>query len=175
MDLLKAGTFSEDYIAIILRQILYGLDHLHQQKRLHRDIKAANLLVTDAGEVKLADFGVSGHLSATFCKRYSFVGTPYWMAPEVIDQLGGGYDTKADVWSVGILAIELAKGNPPYSDMHPMKALFLIPKNDPPILEGPQFSKLFKAFVQACLEKDAKKRPSARDLLKHPFIKGFFI
>ncbi|KAF9975807.1 putative protein serine/threonine kinase, partial [Modicella reniformis] len=147
---MKAAAFKEDYIAIILRELLKGLEYLHGEGKLHR---AANVLLTTDGEVKLADFGVSGQ---------------FWMAPEVIKQ--SGYDNKADVWSLGITAIELAKSEPPYADMHPMKVLFLIPKNPPPVLDG-AYSRAFKDFVAACLQADPALRPSARDLQRHRFIR----
>ncbi|KAK9805326.1 hypothetical protein WJX73_002494 [Symbiochloris irregularis] len=173
-DVLKDGPLDERCIAYVLHQTLTALAYLHGESRMHRDVKAANILLSSSGEVKISDFGVSGQLSGTMgFRRKTFVGTPYWMAPEVIDSSGegDGYSYPADVWSLGITAIEMAMGKPPMADLHPMRVLFLIPKDPPPKLEGP-FSQAFKDFVAACLSKDPKVRPSLAQLLQHEFLRG---
>ena len=160
--------FPESVCAYIVQQILLGLEYLHKNGKIHRDLKCENLLMNKDGAVKLGDFGGTGRLTETEDKRNTFVGSPFWMAPEVIKE--NDYDTAADIWSLGITAIELAKGHPPYAQMHALRVLFLIPKNPAPVLEGSKFSKNFKDFVRLCLHKNAKRRPSASVLLKHPFV-----
>ncbi|KAG7174088.1 Myosin-IIIa-like [Homarus americanus] len=143
---------------------------------MHRDIKGHNILLTQHGNIKLVDFGVSSHLASTWGRRNTSVGTPYWMAPEVIaceQQLDYSYDVRCDVWSLGITAIELADGEPPLSEIHPMRALFQIPRNPPPTLERPvEWSFDFNDFISECLVKDFEQRAGAKELLQHPFIKA---
>jgi len=159
----------ENIIAIICREMLKGLDYVHKKRKIHRDIKAGNVLFNSKGEVKLADFGVSAQLDKQTKAKMTVIGTPYWMAPEVI--IGSGTTTTADIWSLGITAIEFAKGVPPLVGMAPMRALMKIPNLPPPKLEG-KYTKQFKDFIASCLIKDPRKRPSAEKLLKHPFIKS---
>ena len=160
---------SEELIAIICRETLKGLSYVHARNKIHRDIKAANILFNSNGEVKVADFGVSAQLSKNTTSRYTLIGTPYWMAPEIITQKG--CNTKADIWSLGITAIEFAHGIPPYTNLRPMRALVQIPNLPSPKLKG-NYSKEFQDFIRRCLTKKPRKRPSANDLLKHPFITG---
>lgn len=170
-DLMKIRrkTLTEDLIATVLLHTLRGLDYLHDRKKIHRDIKAGNILLNTEGHAKLADFGVAGQLTDTMAKRNTVIGTPYWMAPEVIQEIG--YDCAADIWSLGITALEMAEGRPPYGDIHPMRAIFMIPTRDPPTFKDPsRWSPEFVDFVSKCLVKDPEKRATAKQLLQHDFL-----
>ncbi|XP_044856447.1 misshapen-like kinase 1 isoform X9 [Mauremys mutica] len=170
----KGNALKEDCIAYVCREILRGLAHLHAHKVIHRDIKGQNVLLTENAEVKLVDFGVSAQLDRTVGRRNTFIGTPYWMAPEVIacdENPDATYDYRSDIWSLGITAIEMAEGAPPLCDMHPMRALFLIPRNPPPKLKSKKWSKKFIDFIDTCLIKAYMSRPPTEQLLKYPFIR----
>uniref|UniRef100_A0A665X664 non-specific serine/threonine protein kinase n=1 Tax=Echeneis naucrates TaxID=173247 RepID=A0A665X664_ECHNA len=171
----RGDRMDEAIIAYILHEALMGLQHLHINKTIHRDVKGNNILLTTQGGIKLVDFGVSAQLTNTRLRRNTSVGTPFWMAPEVIaceQQLDSTYDARCDVWSLGITAIELGDGDPPLSDLHPMRALFKIPRNPPPTLHQPElWSDDFNDFICKCLIKDFELRPNVLDLLQHVFIK----
>ncbi|GAB6020183.1 myosin 3 [Chamberlinius hualienensis] len=165
---------TEEQIAYILKETLQAMIYLHENHCIHRDVKGHNILLTDEAEIKLVDFGVSSHLISTTARCNTSVGTPYWMAPEVIAcerQYEYSYDVRCDIWSLGITAIELAEGSPPLAEIHPMRALFQIPRNPSPTFKNPsQWSDNFNLFVKSCLAKDFEKRPYARTLLDHPFF-----
>ncbi|XP_045472385.1 serine/threonine-protein kinase mig-15 isoform X7 [Harmonia axyridis] len=170
----KGQSLKEEWIAYICREILRGLSYLHSNKVIHRDIKGQNVLLTDNAEVKLVDFGVSAQLDRTIGRRNTFIGTPYWMAPEVIacdENPEATYDNRSDLWSLGITALEMAESQPPLCELHPMRALFLIPRNPPPRLKSKKWNKKFHGFIDTVLVKDYHERPYTEQLLKHPFIK----
>ncbi|XP_066597509.1 mitogen-activated protein kinase kinase kinase kinase 5 isoform X5 [Prorops nasuta] len=170
------GPLSEPQIAYMCKETLLGLAYLHGMGKMHRDIKGANILLTEAGDVKLADFGVSAQITATINKRKSFIGTPYWMAPEVAAvEKKGGYNQLCDIWACGITAIELAELQPPMFDLHPMRALFLMTKpgfKPPTLKERDKWSSTFHNFVKVALTKKPKLRPTAEKLLQHAFFQG---
>ncbi|KAI8084204.1 Pkinase-domain-containing protein [Gilbertella persicaria] len=165
--IMKAGPIEERFIAVITREVLLALSYLHKNHIIHRDIKAANILLTAEGNVQLCDFGVA---AANSLRRCTFVGTPYWMAPEVIRE-GASYDYKADIWSLGITVYEMATGNPPLANVEPMRAISMIPKSTPPRLPD-TFSPAMREFVDACLSEHPNERLNADELLKSKFIKS---
>lgn len=166
---LRKKTLTEYEIATILSDALKGLEYLHSNRKIHRDIKAGNILLNTDGHAKLADFGVAGQLTETISKRNTVIGSPFWMAPEIILEIG--YDCVADIWSIGITALEMAEGKPPYADIHPMRAVFMIPTKPPPSFRDPdRWSAEFIDFVSVCLVKNPCDRASATDLIQHIFL-----
>jgi len=170
--LLRPGKIEEKYIGVIVRELLIALQYIHKQNVIHRDIKAANCLITNEGRVQLCDFGVAAQLSSTSLRRNTMAGTPYWMAPEVIME-GTSYDVKADIWSLGVTIYEIATGNPPYCDKEAIRAMQLITKSKPPRLDGKQYSPLLKEIIALCLDENPQERMNAEDLLKTKFIKFY--
>lgn len=170
-DLIKSTnrTLNEFEIASILHAVLKGLEYLHDTKKIHRDIKAGNILLDNRGNAKLADFGVSAQLQQTYDKTGTLTGTPYWMSPEVLSN--SEYNKKTDIWSLGITAIEMAEGEPPYSHINYVRAMFVIQKKPAQQLTMPEkWSKEFNNFIGRCLTVDPKRRPTAKELLFDPFI-----
>jgi serine/threonine-protein kinase 24/25/MST4 len=168
LDKVKDKPLTEAQIAVTMREVLLGLQYLNSTGKIHRDIKAANILLSKDGQVKLADFGASTQLTDTMTKCNTFVGSPYWMAPEILTQ--NNYDGKADIWSLGITCLELTTGKPPLSEITPLKVITVIPTKPPPEPDKTKFSKNFVDFVAVCLTKDPKARPTTHVLLKHPLI-----
>eukprot|EP01088_Endostelium_zonatum_P009787 TRINITY_DN230_c1_g1_i1.p1 TRINITY_DN230_c1_g1~~TRINITY_DN230_c1_g1_i1.p1 ORF type:complete len:409 (-),score=93.73 TRINITY_DN230_c1_g1_i1:80-1306(-) len=161
---------NEKHMAWVCKETLQGLKYIHSLHRIHRDIKSDNMLISHTGDVKIADFGYAAQLTQKKVKRNTIVGTPYWMAPELIR--GQNYDTKVDIWSLGIMVMEMAEGEPPYMEFPPLRALFLITTKGIPDLKSPEkWTRDFKDFLSKTLEKDPEKRPSASEMLKHPYLK----
>ncbi|RCK67419.1 Serine/threonine-protein kinase KIC1 [Candida viswanathii] len=170
--LLKAGVLEERYIAIVVRELLFTLSAVHKLGVIHRDLKAANILISKEGNVQLCDFGVAAKLTSNSSKRTTMAGTPYWMAPEVI-RTGDSYNSKADIWSLGITIYEIATGNPPYCDKDASWAMQLISKQTPPRLEGREYSLALKECIALCLDENPDERPSADDMMKCKLMKTY--
>jgi len=169
LELFEDIKMNEAQIAFCCKETLRALSYIHSLHRIHRDIKSDNILLDTGGHVKLADFGYAAQLTQKQQKRNTVVGTPYWMAPELIR--GHDYGTKVDIWSLGIMLMEMVEGEPPYMEFPPLRALFLITtKGIPPLKEPHKWSADLNDFFTKCLEKDVEKRPGADELLKHPFI-----